>query len=299
MKYWETILRLGSLFRAKLVTLLKLVPPLYCALKAMRNWILSKAGWSWGSRYIKYGCEAQPLRGKNKFRSELLQDKIDLIDFTFTSLKAQSFADLGGIWGVNGGYTFYALAKYDITSAVLVDTHPTVIFKEQSRNYKQLRFIHGNFGDEQAVHDVGQVDAVFLFDVLLHQVAPDWNEVIEMYAPRAQCLVIYNQQWVHSNRTIRLLELGEEEYFQNVPHGRTEAPYDNLFQKLNQKHPDHGRPWKDVHHIWQWGITDADLQSKIEGLGFRMQFYKNCGKFGNLENFENHAYVFSRYSGCC
>jgi hypothetical protein len=269
--------RRGNPFRAKLVALLKLVPPLYCAIKAARDW-----------------RKAPPFREKDKFLSNLSQDKIDLIDFAFTSLKAQSFADLGGIWGVNGAYAFYALAHYDITSAVLVDTHPTVIFKEQRKNYKQLRFIHGNFGDERVARDVGQVDAVFLFDVLLHQVAPNWDQVIEMYAPQAQCLVISNPQWVHSNRTVRLLELGEEEYFKNVPHNRAEAPYDNLFQKLNQKHPDHGRPWKDVHHIWQWGITDADLQSKIEVLGFRMQFYKNCGKFFNLKNFESHAYIFSR-----
>ncbi len=246
-----------------------------------------RAGRSWVPRYIKNG-------GKQDRKAQLLGDKIDLIDFVFTSLKARSFADLGGIWGVNGGYTFYALEKYDITSAVLVDTYPTVIFEKQSENHEQLRFIQGNFGDEQVARDVGRVDAIFLFDVLLHQVAPDWDELLEMYAPAAQCLAIYNPQWVHSDRTIRLLDLGEKEYFQNVPHTPTEVPYDNLFQKLTQKHPNHGGRWKNVHLIWQWGITDADLQSKIEALGFRIQFYKNCGNFGNLKNFENHAYVFSR-----
>lgn len=226
--------------------------------------------------------------------SILNKDKIDLIDFAFTSLKVRSFADLGGIWGVDGGYTFHTLDKHNVTAAVLVDTHPTDITNERSKNYPQLRFIKGNFGDERVIQAVGQVDAIFLFDVLLHQVAPDWDKILEAYAPQTRCLIIYNQQWINSNLTVRLLDLGEAEYFENTPHPSWESPYDNLFQKLNEKHPDHDRTWRDVHHIWQWGITDANLQSKVEALGFHMQYYKNCGRFGNLKNFENHAFIFSK-----
>lgn len=230
----------------------------------------------------------------NNTSTFLNKDKINLIDFAFMSLEVHSFADLGGVWGVDGGYTFYALDKYNVTNAVLVDTHPTNITNERNNNYSQLRFIKGNFGDKSVVRDVGRVDAIFLFDVLLHQVAPDWDKILEFYAPQTKCLIIYNQQWIESNLTVRLLDLGEDEYFENTPHSRSEYPYDNLFRKLDEKHPDHDRIWRDVHHIWQWGITDADLQSKVEKLGFRMQFYKNCGKFGNLTNFENHAYVFRK-----
>jgi hypothetical protein len=93
---------------------------------------------------------------------------------------------------------------------------------------------------------------------------------------------------------VRLLELGEDEYFRNVPHERTEQPYDNLFQKLDLNYSDPGMLWKDCPHIWQWGITDSDLRAKIESLGFRLQFMKNCGRFGKLANFENHAFVFSK-----
>jgi hypothetical protein len=278
--------------------------------KFSSSWYLSsyedvkKAGINPLIHYLKYGQKegraAQPnirtntILKNTKSYPKLLQDKLDLIDFTFTSLKARSFADLGGVWGVEGGYTFYSLDKYDLTSAVMVDTHPTHYFKEESRQYTQLRFIQGDFGDEHSVRRVGQVDAIFLFDVLLHQVAPDWTRILEMYAPQVRCLIIYNQQWIGSNHTVRLLDLGEEEYFQNVPHSPSEKTYDMLFQKLDQKHPDHDKPWRDVHHIWQWGITDLDLQNKVESLGFRMQFYKNCGQVGNLKNFENHAFVFSK-----
>jgi hypothetical protein len=32
----------------------------------------------------------------------------------------------------------------------------------------------------------------------------------------------------------------------------------------------------------------------MENLGFVMQLYKNVGRFGDLQNFENHVFVFSR-----
>lgn len=177
---------------------------------------------------------------------------------------------------------------------MLVDTHPTELMLTQSKKYPQVRSIKGNFGDKSISQEVGPIDIVFLFDVLLHQVAPNWDEVLEIYSHQTRCFVIFNQQWIGSSSTIRLLDLGEDSYFQNVPHNKNEPPYDTLFQKLDQKHPDHDRMWKDVHHIWQWGITDEDLQSKMKSLGFHMQYYKNCGQVGNLSNFENHAYVFSR-----
>ncbi len=229
-----------------------------------------------------------------KSSNPLINHKLELIDFAFTELKTRSFADLGGVWGVNGGYTFYTLDKYNLTNATLVDTHPTNEMIERSKNFPQLRFIQGNFGDTRIAEQVGQVDAIFLFDVLLHQVRPNWDEVLELYAHQTQCMVIFNQQWIGSSSTVRLLDLGENEYFQNVPHNRRERTYNKLFQKLHEKHPDHDRVWKDVHHIWQWGITDLDLKNKLESLGFRMQYSKNCGQFGKLANFENHAFVFTK-----
>jgi hypothetical protein len=224
----------------------------------------------------------------------LNSEKLELINFAFQSQNAHSFADLGGVWGVDGGYTFYTLDMFNPTKAVLVDTHPSDLVLQQSENYSQLGFIKGNFGDRFVSEKVGQVDAVFLFDVLLHQVAPDWNEVLELYSDQTRCFLIFNQQWVGSNSTVRLLDLGEDEYFLNVPHTRDESPYDDLFQKLDQKHPDHERAWRDVHHIWQWGITDDDLKMKLKSFGFQLQYYKNCGQVGHLENFENHAFVFSK-----
>ena len=54
----------------------------------------------------------------------LLQDKLDLIDFAFSRFGLHSFADLGGVWRVEGGYTFYTLDKYDVS----VGNHAGSIF---------------------------------------------------------------------------------------------------------------------------------------------------------------------------
>lgn len=225
---------------------------------------------------------------------KILQDKVDIIDRAFTSLEVESFADLGGVWRVEGGYTFHALDKHNIKDAALVDTHPTQKVIDKAKSYPQLRLIKGNFGDPSIADQVGDVDAVLLFDVLLHQVAPDWDAILDMYAKRVRALIIYNQQWTGPGSNVRLLDLGEKEYFRNVPHNPRQENYKDLFARLDEIHPDHGRPWRDVHHIWQWGITDDDLESKIARLGFSLMYKKNCGRFGRLPNFENHAFIFAR-----
>ena len=184
----------------------------------------------------------------------IVNDKVDIIDQAFSSLGIESFADLGGVWGVEGAYTFHALDKHRVRDAVLVDTHLTPTVVARAKSYPQLRLINGNFGNQAVVDEVGKVDAVLLFDVLLHQVSPDSDTILEMYAKNVRSLLIYNQQWTGSENTVRLLDLGEKEYFRNVPHSRHHKNYRNLFEKLDQKHPDHDRPWRDVHHIWQWGI---------------------------------------------
>ena len=55
-------------------------------------------------------------------------DKKEAISQLWHQFKPRSFADLGGVWAVDGGYTFYALEKHEAERAFLVDTDftPTV-----------------------------------------------------------------------------------------------------------------------------------------------------------------------------
>lgn len=227
-------------------------------------------------------------------------DKGELIDYAFTrcSPPPASFADLGGVWGVEGAYTFYALEAHRPRSALLVDDKLTTEVVDKAKGHQQLQLLNGNFGTDAIASKVRGVDAIFLFDVLLHQVDPDWDRVLEMYAGTAKYLLIYNQQWT-GEKTERLLDLGPDEYFRHTPREPTDtldqdSLYQDLFTKMHERHPEQNRPWRDIHNIWQWGITDADLTAAVEALGFQLEYYKNCGRFGQLPNFENHAFVFKR-----
>ena len=63
------------------------------------------------------------LRRRPKYRN-LLQEKKTLIDFAFQQMEPppRSFADLGGVWNVDGAYTFYTLDTFPVDRAVLVDS---------------------------------------------------------------------------------------------------------------------------------------------------------------------------------
>lgn len=223
-------------------------------------------------------------------------NKKQLIDYVYSYCHPvpASFADLGGIWNVDGEYTFYTLRKYGAESAFIVDTDFTDAALKKSRSKDNLKLIQGNFGEESVAEQIGKVDAIFLFDVLLHQVKPDWNEILENYSKRTNYFLVLNQQWTGSENTVRLIDLGRDEYFRNVPHTEEHPTYKALFDKMNEEHPQHKRIWRDIHNVWQWGITDKDLFRNMENLGYKMQWYKNCGRFGSLPNFENHSFVFQK-----
>lgn len=217
-----------------------------------------------------------------------------VIDFVFDKMKPQckSFADLGGCWMVDGSYTFYTLDSYKIERAYLVDTDVTERAALRAKHYPNLTVVQGNFSDPDVIRKIGPIDCVFLFDVLLHQVKPDWDEVLRNYAEIAKVIVVFNQQFTGFAKTTRLMDLGEEEYFKSVPHSKEE--YSDLFSKLDELHPQHGRPHRDAHNYWQWAITDDDLIQTMKALNYKLDFYANFGQFLQVEKCENHAFVFQR-----
>lgn len=224
-------------------------------------------------------------------------NKAELIDQAFTTLDPplKSFADLGGVWGVDGAYTFYTLHKHAPERAFIADTSFTEATRTRKEEWDNLSLVRGNFGSQEVADQVGKVDAVFLFDVLLHQVQPDWQDVLKLYAPNVNAFIVFNQQWTGSEDTVRLIELGKEEYFKNIPHTVDEPIYENLFDKLDEPfHPNGDRLWRDLTSVWQWGMTDKHLTQVMEGLGFKLVWNKNYGRFGTLPNYEDHAFIFQR-----
>jgi hypothetical protein len=214
-----------------------------------------------------------------------------VIERAFERARAGSFADLGGVWAVDGGYSLHAMQRPGVARGCLVDDEITDATRRRARRFGELTLIAGNFADPAIRDRVGPVDVVLLFDVLLHQVAPDWDEVLEMYAPLTRGFAVVNPSWVGGEETVRLLDLGREEYLASVP------PQDNherVFDRMWEMDPAHGRIHRDVHEIWQWGIVDDSLRAKMEDLGFRLVYYENEGSWRGLDRFENHAFVFLR-----
>ena len=225
------------------------------------------------------------------------RDKFALIDYTFIQLlkNPQSFADLGGVWKVNAAYTRYALNKYAIKKAYLVDTNISPKVLRILKKYKNLDIIQADFANDTIVNNITGIDILFLFDVLLHQVNPDWDRVLEIYAPMTDCMIIYNQQIVGYEKSMRLTDLSLPEYKKLVPKRRDDF-YEIIYGKGQEIHPEYQKAWKDIHNIWQWGITDQDLKEKMQSLDYHLVYYKNYGRFANLKAFENHAFVFSKKS---
>ncbi len=220
-------------------------------------------------------------------------DKQQLIDTAFARRRPETIADLGGVWNVDGAYCFYSSETYDLKSAFLVDSDFSDRVLARCRDGQRVTPLTGMIGAPEVAEQIGAVDAVFLFDVLLHQVAPNWDEVLELYAPRTSTFVIYNPQWT-GDETLRLLDLGREDYFANIPHAEAEAGYDTLFDRLDEQYPAHDRLVRDVHYIWQWGITDQSLRQTMQKLGFVEVVERSYGQFGSAPQFERRGFVFER-----
>jgi hypothetical protein len=221
--------------------------------------------------------------------------KFRLIDTVVRDIAptARSFADLGGVWRVEAAYTIYTLKNYDIRSAFLVDTNIPPLLEQRLRQFPQLRVIRDDFGNEDVAAVIGSVDVLYLFDVLLHQVHPHWDEILRRYGRIAQTIVIYNQQYIRSHESVRLTDLPLSEYVSIVPRRRDQL-YEFIYEHHSEMHPEYQKPWKDIHNIWQWGITDHAVRSLMGQLGFQEKLYRNFGMFSNLRSFEDHAFVFAK-----
>jgi hypothetical protein len=98
-----------------------------------------------------------------------------------------------------------------IKTGVLVDIDVTLAVLARQKKNPRLEIIHGNFGDPSVAERIGKVGAAFFFDTLLHQVNPNWDAALQMYAGIARIFLIYNPQYVNLRRTTRLLDLGLDE----------------------------------------------------------------------------------------
>lgn len=228
--------------------------------------------------------------------SRILKSKQHVMDFAFDNCNIKTFAELGCTWGMDCAYGLYAHEKYKTDAAYFVDMH----WPESSLNAvnaaANTHIVRGNMGDVETVQQIGRVDAVIMFWTLLHQVKPDWNEILQIYSNVADVFVIANPQWIAGDKTVRLFDLGESEYKKNAPAQNEKSWYVDLFQNLDRTAPDYtdGRTVRDAHYVWQWGITNSDLESTMEWLGYKMIYRADNGPFGGFKNYRDFAFVFSK-----
>ena len=229
---------------------------------------------------------------RSRLDQRLLPLKRRAVDIALDASDATTIADLGAVWRVDAGYTFYALARRSIQRAYIVDETIPERVRTRADADPRIHTVCGMLGDPMVAAQVQHVDALFVFDVLLHQVRPDWDEVLRMYATSARAVAIVNPQWTGSATTaVRLTDLGREEYERNVP----DLPlHRRLFDRLDDENAERGRSWRDVHDVWQWGIPDATLRVLMQELGFSAIHEETGRRWADLPNFADHAFVFAR-----
>ena len=207
----------------------------------------------------------------------ILPHKADLALRAANKHHIRSFADLGGCWAVNGGYTFDLLRRAQIEKAYLVDRYITDLTAERSAAFPNLE-LRGEilFNQPDVIRSFPEVDALIMYDILLHQVNLDWNDFLVEWSKKARVLIIYNQMWTKADHTIRFIDEGKDFYKQWVYYTSSDA-IDRWFASHDTLDPETGRPVRDQFYYWQWGITRNDMISCVESQGMRLDYFEDYG----------------------
>jgi hypothetical protein len=202
--------------------------------------------------------------------------KTAVIDEAIARYGLRSVVDLGGCWGVNGAYTFHALNRGELDRAVIVDGQITRLTRERAATRPQLELLEAPLGTAETVERIGKVDGAIMYDILLHQVGPDWDQFLRRWSD-VDTLIICNQNWL-GPQTVRFADWDVEEYLRRVLHGN-ENRIRQWYAEHDQWNQEQGKPWRDVYNFWQWGITTKDLVGVLWDLGYRIDYLFNHGEF--------------------
>jgi hypothetical protein len=214
----------------------------------------------------------------------LVAGKLELIDFAFQTYPIRSFADLGGAYSYPpGGYALYTIDKYRVPAGFLVDNHAPDGMAEEVAKRPALRFIRGDLSRPEVARQLGDIDVVYLFDVLCMQGKPGWRELLQIYAERTRCFLITSAQFDCFPSSVRLMDLSEEAYYECVPREyAADARKLNLYAVRDEINPVYGTRHRDCSGYWHWAITDDDLIDTMRQLGFRPTLIKPLFKMDNI-----------------
>jgi len=219
-------------------------------------------------------------------------EKAKLLDLACKKYEIASAIDIGGCWGVNGGYCFHAFDQHKLKEAYIVDGYISkeTIARKGSRN---VQLIQGDIGGHDIISSLPEIDLAIIYDVLLHQVDPNWDDFLSRYAQKVRHFVIYNQDWADEG-TIRFVDYDCDWYIDNVVYSDKERVV-QWYAKHHEMCEELKRPWKDVHNFWQWGIAAPDIVGHMAKVGFELDYFWNYGYFDPTKpKIQNHGYLFSR-----
>ena len=219
------------------------------------------------------GGRSDPLGTERVASFDLRPDKLELIETAHHVTGFRSFADLGGCWGVHGAYGFRAaeLCGPDLRRAVIVDGNITLPTRERAASALRVELVETALGSTEAHEAVGFVDAIIMFDILLHQVRPDWDEFLLRWSRQTDTLIVYNQNWLLTPRTVRFVDRGLEWYRRNVVVSEDECAtsLDRWFARHHERDP-RGRLERDSYDFWQFGIRPLELINLLARHGFEL-----------------------------
>jgi hypothetical protein len=175
----------------------------------------------------------------------------------------RSFADIGCMWGVNGGHAFTA-EEAGATIVKAVDVFgPTPEFEQAHRQRRSsVEFILGDVSDPETIDRIGVVDVVFCAGVLYHHPSP-FDLLVALRQICRQTLIL---------RTSTIPEIGglpnAAVYFPMLP-----QPARRLWdlKSLGLRHQagiSNAFNGSDGYGNWFWGLTPSCLVALLETAGF-------------------------------
>ena len=210
-----------------------------------------------------------------KERMVLMFEKIEALKVAHQRFNPKTWADMGGVWGVNGGYSQVIWLRYNPDRVVLCDYRSVTDERLQGCG---VELVQANF--LESVDQIGEVDAMVFFDVLLRQ--QDWKGLLEAYSKAVKLFVVFQPT---SREPIDLTGMDLDQYLGLVPEGTRE-----YVQKCG----------KDMNAIkgdvgaWQWGISTGELEVAMSDLGFEMAYRRDHGRFMDGLPYHNVATVFAK-----
>ena len=117
------------------------------------------------------------------------------------------------------------------------------------------------------------------------------------------CFNPYINGFIPSDRVLLEYDNSGELSKKKVPNSPGEIEYnlnysilvqEKLINKTYEINPKHEKIWRDVHHVFQWGITVRDLIETLGKLDFELVYHKFWGMFSYSDSFDDHAFIFKK-----